>query len=145
MVQILTRRIAIHCRGHRNVSARHPTTLEITREEFLTPAGDCIIGICADTAARDIPRDMREILCRDDATVTATFSCGDQSFAVRGRGSARMTLSHPTDMVFRKSTYVCDRTVAICADTAARDVPRGFVERAAGGMDILVVLEVSVP
>ncbi|HIP75502.1 MAG TPA: DUF371 domain-containing protein, partial [Thermococcus paralvinellae] len=38
----------IHCYGHENIKATHKSTLEITKEDFLTPRGDCIICIKAD-------------------------------------------------------------------------------------------------
>jgi hypothetical protein len=138
-------RVTIRAWGHPFVTALHPTTLEITRDPELSPRGDCIIGIAADMAARDLPRDVRDLLCRDDAAVTATFCCEGQVVVVRGRGSSRMTLSHPTDMVFRRSDFVCDRTVAIRADNAARTLPRGFVAKVAAGNPLLVTFEVSVP
>ncbi|MDI6898459.1 MAG: DUF371 domain-containing protein [Methanolinea sp.] len=138
-------RVTIRCKGHPFVTALHPTTLEITRDTELTPRGDCIIGIAADMAARDLPREVRELLCRDDAVVTAGFCCEGQVVTVRGRGSSRMTLSHPDDMVFRRSGFVCDRTVAICADGAARTFPRDFVAQVAAGKPVIVTFEVSVP
>ncbi len=138
-------RVTIRCRGHPCVTALHPTTLEITRDTGLTPRGDCIVGVAADRAARDLPREVRDLLCRDDAVVTARFCCGGDAVTVRGRGSSRMTLAHPTDMVFRKSGFVCDRTVAICTDSAARTLPRDFVARIVSGEQILVSFEVSAP
>jgi hypothetical protein len=38
----------INAVGHPNVLATHEKTIEITKEDFLTPTGDCIIGINAD-------------------------------------------------------------------------------------------------
>ena len=38
-------------RGHPNIRATHKTTLEVTKEKELSPRGDCIIGICADTVS----------------------------------------------------------------------------------------------
>ena len=44
-------------------------------------------------------------------------------------GSPKLILSHPTDMVVRKSSYVCDRTLAVKADKAAWDLSRKLVEK----------------
>ena len=38
-------------------------------------------------------------------------------------------MSHPTDMVVRKSGYICGRTLAINADKAACDLSRALVEK----------------
>jgi len=138
-------RVTIRCRGHPCVTALHPTTLEVTRDTDLTPRGDCIIGVAADLAARDLPREVRDLLCRNDAAVTARFFCEGDVVTIRGRGSSGMTLAHPTDMVFRKSGFVCDRTVAICTDSAARTLPRDFVAKIAAGKPILVSFEVTAP
>jgi hypothetical protein len=48
---------------------------------------------------------------------------------VNAFGSARLILMHPTDMVVRKSNYVCSRTLAIQADKAACDLSRKLVKK----------------
>jgi len=52
----------IHCSGHPNVRALHPTTFEVTTEPSLSPAGDCIIGVCADRGASDLNPDLKTLL-----------------------------------------------------------------------------------
>lgn len=49
-------------------------------------------------------------------------------FEVHGKGAKELELSHPTDIVCRKSSYICQRTLMIDADKAACDVPRRMVE-----------------
>jgi hypothetical protein len=44
-------------------------------------------------------------------------------------GSSRLILAHPTNLVVRKSEYICGRTLAIRADKAARDFSRDLVAR----------------
>jgi len=48
---------------------------------------------------------------------------------VRARGDSRLSFSHPTDLVVRRSGYVCGRTVAVGADKAAGDLSRTLVEK----------------
>jgi len=48
---------------------------------------------------------------------------------VRAHGSSRLTFISPTDIVIRKSNYVCGRTVAIGADKAACDLSRKLIEK----------------
>jgi hypothetical protein len=38
-----------------------------------------------------------------------------------------MTLGHPTDLVWRRSGFVCPRTVAIHCDHTAVTLPRGLI------------------
>jgi hypothetical protein len=52
---------------------------------------------------------------------------GDRSFELTSCGDPRLTLTHPHDIVIRKSDYVSDRTLAVKANAAAKDIPRGMV------------------
>ncbi|MGB9674949.1 MAG: DUF371 domain-containing protein, partial [Nanopusillaceae archaeon] len=38
-------KFVINVKGHKLVKATHKSTLEITKDNFLTERGDCIIGI----------------------------------------------------------------------------------------------------
>lgn len=134
----------IRCSGHPLVRALHRTTLEITRDQDLSPQGDCIIAVGADLGARDLPGAFRDLLCRDDAHLHALLTCGTMQVEVRGRGSSAMTLDHPTDLVWRRSRYVCGRTVAIESDTTARTLPREFVTVLQQSHPVEVVLTVTV-
>ncbi|KUO85763.1 MAG: hypothetical protein AT709_05205 [Caldivirga sp. MG_3] len=44
----------VWARGHVNVMATHRNTLEITRDDYVTKRGDCIVACCADKAALDL-------------------------------------------------------------------------------------------
>lgn len=127
------------------VRAAHSSTLEITREPGLTLKGDCIIAVAADLGACDLPEEFGALLCRDDASLLTVLSCEGMNVEIRGRGSSSMTLDHPSDLVWRRSRYVCGRTVAIEADTVARTIPREFVGALRKGSDVVAVLTVTVP
>lgn len=137
-------RAIIHCKGHPLVTANHPSTLEITCDRDLSLRGDCIIGVSADYGARDLPGEIRSLLCNDDARIHTTLSCDGMTVEVQARGSSALTLDHPTDMVWRKSGYVCGRTVAIHADIAARSIPREFVKSLREGCPLILVFRVIV-
>jgi hypothetical protein len=57
------------------------------------------------------------------------IEAGDIVEVVNAFGSVRLILTHPTDMVARKSNYICSRTLAIRADKAACDLSRRLVEK----------------
>lgn len=135
----------IHCRGHRNVTAKHPTTLEITTEDYLTPQGDCIIGIKAGRGLPGLSGNFRSLLARDDAKLVTLLSCGGLEAMIRSSGSGAMTLDHPSDIVWRKSRYVCGRTVGILSDTAACNLPREMIDLLKEGYDLSVQMTVTVP
>ncbi|MFB6173765.1 MAG: DUF371 domain-containing protein [Halobacteriales archaeon] len=134
----------IAARGHEHVTARHGSTLEVTTDEFLTPAGDCIVGIEADRAPADFDAAFVEA-CRDaSATVVATLRAGDRTATVTGRGHPDLTFESDRSAVLRTSGHVDDRTVMVGADAAAADLDRDLVAALADGaaLDLSLVVEV---
>jgi hypothetical protein len=130
----------IRCRGHPLISASHPTTFEVTAEETLTETGHCIVGIKADKGARGLLPQFREVLCHDDAELATTLECGGIEVVVHARGSHAMTLDHPTDLVWRKSRFVCGRTIGICSDHVAATLPKDLVALLRKGQPLVVTL-----
>tara|TARA_Y100001001_G_C7949259_1_gene288428 strand:+ start:216 stop:632 length:417 start_codon:yes stop_codon:yes gene_type:complete len=120
-------KIEIPFRGHKNILSLHEKTLEITKESDLTINGDCIVGINADLACRDLPENFKKNVMSDDAKITFTIKAGKHSFSIHGNGSKKLTLKHPNDIVLRKSAFVCTRTLAIKCDKASSDMPREMI------------------
>ena len=135
----------VHARGHENVTAEHASTLEVTGDDFLTPAGDCILAIEADRA----PAAFSEAFvaaCRDaDATVTATLEAGGHRERVVGRGDPDLSFENERSHVLRTSDYVDDRTVMVGTDGAAADVDRDLVAALADGAEATLTLRVDPP
>ena len=123
----------IRCRGHPLVSSRHPTTFELTKDEHLTAAGDCIIGVGADRGAADLSDEFRTALRQEGAVLVTTLRCGGIEVVVRSEGHPGLLLDHPTDLVWRRSEHVCGRTIGIRSDCVARTLPRDLVERLRAG------------
>ena len=119
---------AIRAQGHSNVTARNRTTFEITKEAHLTTRGDCIIAVNADKGARDLSDMFKQAATREDAEITVIIEAGDHVETIIGRGSPQLTLSHPSDLVIRRSGYISDRTLVIWADKAAINFPRNLVK-----------------
>lgn len=111
------------------IKATHRSTFEVTRDWHLTERGDCIIAIGADKASRDLSDRFKEAARREGAEITVIVEAGGLREVIRAYGSPNLTFTHPTDIVIRKSNYICGRTVAIRADKAARDLSRDLVER----------------
>lgn len=109
------------------VRSTHPTTIEITTEEYLTENGDCIIGVGAAKGCAELDESIKEGLRKMDTPVTLRILAGDQTFQVNARGDPRLGLSHPHDMVIRKSDFISERTLAVHADSAAIGIPRRMV------------------
>ena len=115
--------------GHKNIQATHKSTLEITKETELSKKGNCIIAVSASKAVADLGSEFKENLRKENAKITMLIEAEDIVEVVNALGSSRLILTHPTDMVARKSNYICSRTLAIQADKAACDFSRKLVEK----------------
>ncbi|MEM2440683.1 MAG: DUF371 domain-containing protein [Candidatus Bathyarchaeia archaeon] len=115
--------------GHENIRATHRTTLEITKKKALSVRGDCVVAVSANKGFPDFKPKFKELLRKDGAKVAVTIDASGIVETVSAFGSSRLVLAHPTDLVVRKSDYVCDRTLAIRADKAACDLSRELVAR----------------
>ena len=133
----------VRARGHEHVSARHASTFEVTSDEYLTPAGDCILGIEADRTPADFDSAFVDA-CRDtESELTVTFDAGGHAETVRGYGHPDLTFENSRSLVCRTSEYVDDRTVMVDAGKAAADLDREFVEALASGAELRVVFRVD--
>jgi len=122
-------REVIFAQGHENILAAHKTTLEFTKDPHLSKKGDCIVAVAADKALTDLGAEFKEKLRSTHAKLTIIIEADEIAEQVNAQGSPQLILAHPTDMVIRKSGYVCSRTLAVHADKAAQDLSRGFVEK----------------
>ena len=113
--------------GHENIKAIHTTTLEITKEKTLSRRGDCIIAVGADKALNDLSDDFKESLRKPNARIILTIEADGIKEQINACGSLNLILTHQSDMVVRKSSYVDDRTLAVNADKAACDLQRDLV------------------
>ena len=122
---VLSERITFH--GHPMVTALHPTTIEITTEDYLSRRGDCIVGVGAERGCAGLGEAVKAAIRRESSQIILHLVVGTQSFAVRARGDPRLTLTHPHDIVVRKSDFISDRTIAVSASHASKDIPRSMV------------------
>jgi hypothetical protein len=166
-------REVVHARGHEHVSGTHASTLEVTSDDWLTPAGDCILAVDADRTPADFAPAFRDAARDPDATITCNITvdgddettgsedetarsdgetagtdAGDESteapsVTVTGRGHPDLELTSDRSLVARTSTYVDDRTIMVDADVAAGDVDRDLVRALADGAACRVVLAVE--
>ncbi|MCW4020451.1 MAG: DUF371 domain-containing protein [Candidatus Bathyarchaeota archaeon] len=132
--------------GHKLVRSTHRTTFEVTKEKELTIKGDCIIAVGSNKAAADLSRDFKEAARNPDAEMMITIEAGSEKETVKAAGDPRLSFTHPSDIVVRKSSYVCDRTLAVKADKSAAELSRGLVERLKNpSQPVKIILTVKVP
>ncbi|OYT54865.1 MAG: hypothetical protein B6U72_01265 [Candidatus Altiarchaeales archaeon ex4484_2] len=132
----------IKASGHPNVSARHKTTLEVTGDNYLTPTGDCIVAINADRCFPEFSPGFLDLLKSEGSRVEVLIECNGVRDKVTARGDKALTLNHGSEMVVRKSSYVCGRTLAVKADKAAADLKRELVDELKRGNEVIVELRV---
>ena len=132
----------IKAKGHENVLSLHKSTFEITKDNDLSLSGDCIIGLDIDKSMEDFPEEFKEKLANDDTKVIVELRTPNASDTIEGYGHHDLTLSHPTDIVCRKSTFVCSRTLMIKSNKAAIDLNRDLIKDLANGesMEVNIIL-----
>ncbi|MDX1595695.1 MAG: DUF371 domain-containing protein [Nitrosopumilaceae archaeon] len=113
--------------GHKNIRSLHQKTIEITKDSSLTVNGDCIVGVNASHACDDLPIELKNKLQDSKCKVKFSLKVGDYVFTVHGKGSPDLVLNHKTDIVIRKSSFTCPRTLAIQCDKASDVIPREII------------------
>jgi hypothetical protein len=113
--------------GHPNIRSLHAKTIEITKDEHLTPRGDCIIGVKANKACADLDESFKHRLKSNLSVIKIEIMVGDESFIISGRGDERLSMLNSNDIVIRKTNFVCPRTMSVLCDKASSDVPRKLV------------------
>ena len=118
----------VRARGHEHVSATHVSTFEVTTDDWLTPAGDCILAVEADRAPRDFSAAFRDACATTEATITATITVEGPSAThtetIVGHGDARLDLHAERTLVLRTRAYTDDArqiTLRAQADSPPRD------------------------
>lgn len=115
--------------GHENIRSLHQKTIEITTGSELTLQGNCIIGVNASCGCNDIPEKMKNLLRASKSDVLFTITVKDFSFKVKGKGRKDLILTNPHDIVIRKSSFICPRTLATHCDKASDSIPRNIIKQ----------------
>jgi hypothetical protein len=113
--------------GHPNIRSLHAKTIEITKDEHLTPRGDCIVGIKANKACADLNESFKHRLKSNTSVVRIEIMVRDESFLILGMGDERLSMLNAYDIVIRKTSFVCPRTMSVLCDKASSDLPRKLV------------------
>lgn len=118
----------ITAKGHPRITARHPTTLMVTKDEEVGPKGDCVVGVAANKGAAGLSGELKLAL-RSGAAVNITIEAGGERDGIHACGHPSLSFIHPKDLVIRKSRFACGRTLALGADKAAADLSRALVAK----------------
>lgn len=134
----------VRFKGNPNIKAIHKTTIEVTKEGWLSPKGDCIIGILADKACADLSISLKKFIQRG-SRLRITLVVGCEKFQFMAYGSPKLELTDPISIVIRKSGYISPRTMAIHSEASASDIPRRIVALLRKGLDGRMIIEALGP
>ena len=117
----------IHAYGHENILCTHKTTIELTKASSLTKKGNCILGINASKACNDLNNNLKNIL-KKGGKVKITIETNNFLDSFYGYGNKDLTLIDKNDVVFRKSDYICGRTILINCTKSSSEISRNLVQ-----------------
>ena len=126
----------ILCKGHPNILGTHKTTLEITKDKDLTLNGNCILGIGIESPNVLLSPRLQTLL-KHHREVTIQLECEGIKDSFTGWGHPSLLLTHPHDMVFRKSEYIDDRTILIKCNKAVNEINRNLISKMKNPQSIL--------
>jgi hypothetical protein len=109
------------------VLGNHRNTIEITKDSGISLRADCIIGVAANKACSDLNSKLIEHI-RSRGILKFVITVKNLKFVFSGSGSSELQLTHPTEIVFRKSDFISSRTIALHCDAAAIDLPREMIK-----------------
>jgi hypothetical protein len=132
----------IRAKGHKNITARHRSTLQITKDHDITKQADCVIAVSADKAISDLSHELKKAAKKDNAKISVKVIAGNHSEIVTGMGCEKLELTDVKDIVIRKSDFASERTLMINADRSAADLDRELIENLKRPHDIQIIVEI---
>lgn len=114
--------------GHEKIKSTHKSTIEITKEDYLTERGDCIIAIRSEKACADLSEDIKKAIKSKFSKVIFYLEAKGIEEIIEAYGAEELILTNGVSMVIRKSNYIDDRTIAIHSNKSAREIRRDFIE-----------------
>ncbi|WP_291767353.1 DUF371 domain-containing protein [Caldivirga sp. UBA161] len=130
----------IWARGHGNVRATHRNTIEVTKDNYITERGDCIIACCADKAASDLDNSFKKLVTSGYSLVLMIIVAGSSMDIVVGLGLSGLRLTDERRIIVRRSGHMDDATIMLLANKAAKDLDRDLINKARDSEPIEVIL-----
>lgn len=133
----------IRATGHSNISSKHKSTFEITKDSFLTPSGDCVIGIAMNHTMKDLSSEIKSKIADENTKIKIKLKTSNNHDEIIGYGHPDLTLDHPTDIVCRKSQYICSRTLMIKSNKASSDLNPKLIDDLKNGssLDFEIIID----
>jgi hypothetical protein len=120
--------------GHPNVKATHKNTIEFTKEDNLTPEGDCIVGVRADFDSAKLSQ-----FAKKHKNVKITIKTGALKETITAKTNPDFSDEH--EFVIRLGEYASPRTFAVRADKAAKHLNRELIKALQMGSPMEIQIE----
>ena len=117
----------ITAKGHHLIRCTHTTTIELTKDTYLTKNGTCILGIEASKACYDLNQHLKKKIINGEK-ITVIIKVGDATDSFYGFGHKNLTLHSKKDIIFRKSDFLCDRTLLIKCSKSSSELNRKIIK-----------------
>jgi len=118
----------IYAYGHENVIGTHDTTIEITKNSNLTKRGNCIIAVRSSKACNDLTIELKNKI-KKEKKFKIILKVNDLEDHFYGFGNKALRLLDKNDIVFRKSNFICDRTVLINCTKSSNEIDRFLLKK----------------
>ncbi len=142
--------IKFYAYGHENITGKHKTTLEFTKDKSLTEKGDCIIGVNSDFDLDENKKFIDRVIneCHEYKNKNKNKKIKNENnnytkykikiiIKINNKNKnhrkeiidceINKNFNSDKDMVIRKSGFSDKRTFAVRADKAACDIDRNLV------------------
>ncbi|HLD18809.1 MAG TPA: DUF371 domain-containing protein [Candidatus Nanoarchaeia archaeon] len=112
-------RYSFQIKGHENILATHPTTLEFTKDKELTEKGDCVIGVSSIFDSKK----LKEFLKCNKIRITITADKIKETIIAKPDAN----FNDDREIVIRIGAYQSSRTFANDADKASKHLSRELI------------------
>ena len=93
----------------------------------MSKKGNCIIAVGANKSISELDEGFKKKLRGNNSKLTIRIEANGLNDKLTAKGFPKLILTNTRDMVIRKSPYICDRTLAIKSNKAARELSRELV------------------
>lgn len=124
--------------GHCNVTSKHKSTFEITTDSEIGRTADCIIGVSSEKSMLDFSEEFKNKIRNKNTRIHVFLKTKNASDEIIGFGHPNLELSNKTDIVCRKSDYICNRTLMINSNKAAFDLNSNLIKDLEKGYMLLI-------
>ena len=111
-----------NCTGHENILATHKSTIEFTKDNFLTKNGDCIIGINANFSYGELMKFVKN-------NKKAKLIIEIEGLVEEIIGEINKEFNHKNEIVLRLGSFVSNRTLLINCNKAAKHINREIIKK----------------